>query len=157
MPCARRKPPICAGFLLQQVKPACATSTKIATQLPPWAPAFTTQQAHPKKASDLNHRAVRRHAARMLSFLGDSRAREAALHLKDAMRAAEAPYLRRILAATGETRVCDVDEDRDTTSTLGACVYNATSAPQEGLRSEPPCGATSRGEDVEFPRRLTRA
>src|SRR5690606_22003686 len=85
------------------------------------------------KLLDANHRPVRLHAARMLSFLGDSRAREAALHLKDAMRAAEAPYLRRILAATGETRVCDIDEDRDTTSTLGACVYNATSAPQEGL------------------------
>lgn len=82
---------------------------------------------------DANHRPVRLHAARMLSFLGDPRAREAALKLKDAMRAAEAPYLRRILAATGETRVCDVEIAGAAAATVGACVYNATDTPKDDL------------------------
>lgn len=85
------------------------------------------------KLLDANHRPVRLHAARMLSFLGDPRARDAALKLKDAMRAAEAPYLRRILAATGETLVCDVDVGGNPTDAVGACIYNATDAPVEGL------------------------
>jgi hypothetical protein len=85
------------------------------------------------KLLEANHRPVRLHAARMLSFLGDPRAREAALKLKDAMRAAEAPYLRRILAATGETLVCDVDVGESSADTVGACIYNATETPMEGL------------------------
>ncbi len=91
------------------------------------------QSAEFVKLLDANHRPVRLHAARMLSFLGDSRAREAALKLKDAMRAAEAPYLRRILAATGETRVCDVETAGAGAATVGACIYNATSAPKDDL------------------------
>lgn len=85
------------------------------------------------KLLDANHRPVRLHAARMLSFLGDPRAREAALKLKDAMRAAEAPYLRRILAATGETLVCDVDVGDGGGAAVGACIYNATDSPIDGL------------------------
>lgn len=75
---------------------------------------------------DANHRPVRLHAARLLSYLGDERAREAALHLKDAMRSAETPFLRRVLMATGETRVCDIEQ---TDSTVGVCVYNAADHP----------------------------
>lgn len=78
------------------------------------------------KLLDANHRPVRLHAARMLSFLGDPRAREAALKLKDAMRAAEAPYLRRVLAATGQTLVCDVEVRDQNPGSVGACIYNAT-------------------------------
>lgn len=85
------------------------------------------------KLLDANHRPVRLHAARMLSFLGDPRAREAALKLKDAMRAAEAPYLRRILAATGETLVCDVDVGGTSPGSVGACIYNATAEPAADL------------------------
>jgi hypothetical protein len=85
------------------------------------------------KLLDANHRPVRLHAARLLSFLGDSRAREAALHLKDAMRAAEAPYLRRLLVATGTTRICDVEVRKGSASTVGACVYNAAEQAQAGL------------------------
>ena len=77
-----------------------------------------------------NHRPVRLHAARILSYLGDDRAREAALRLKDAMRAAEGPYLRRILMATGEVRVCDTETGQ---KTLGACIYNATEQELSGL------------------------
>lgn len=73
-----------------------------------------------------NHRPVRLHAARILSYLGDPRARDAALHLKDAMRAAETPYLRRVLMATGDVRVCDIELTKASVPQLGVCVYNAT-------------------------------
>jgi len=79
-----------------------------------------------------NHRPVRLHAARILSYLGDPRARDAALHLKDAMRAAETPYLRRVLMATGDVRVCDIELTKASVPQLGVCVYNAT----EEQRSE---------------------
>ncbi len=85
------------------------------------------------KLLEANHRPVRLHAARLLSYLGDSRARDAALHLKDAMRAAEAPYLRRILSATGDIRVCDVELRKDNATTVGACVYNASDEDQDAL------------------------
>jgi hypothetical protein len=70
-----------------------------------------------------NHRPVRLHGARMLSYLGDPRGRQGALELKDAMRAAEGPYLRRVLAATAELRVCDVQRAED--GSVSACVFNA--------------------------------
>lgn len=73
-----------------------------------------------------NHRPVRLHAVRMLGYLGDEVARKAALDLKDAMRAAEAPYLRRILAATGNARVCDLSVAGENHETATACVYNAS-------------------------------
>lgn len=73
-----------------------------------------------------NHRPVRLHAARLLSFLGDPRAREGALVLKDAMRVAEGPFLRRVLMATSETILCDVQLEGSNPPTLSACVYNAT-------------------------------
>lgn len=76
---------------------------------------------------DANHRPVRLHAARMLAFLGDARAQAAALALKDAFRTREAPYLRRILAATGELRVCDVEVSiTGSSKELEACVYNGS-------------------------------
>lgn len=74
------------------------------------------------KLLDANHRPVRLHAARMLSYLGDARGRAGALALKDALRAAEGPYLRRVLAATDDVRVCDID--RTTPGEVGVCVYN---------------------------------
>lgn len=97
---------------------------------------------------DANHRPVRLHAARLLSYLGDARAREGALELKDAMRAAEAPYLRRILAATGETRVCDVEHRKDD-QTAGACVYNGSDQDQEGLGVQ--VNALAGALDVDHP------
>jgi hypothetical protein len=80
-----------------------------------------------------HHRPVRLHAARLLSYLGDPRAREAALELKDAMRSSEGPYLRRVLSATGDTRVCDIETEVGASPRLGVCVYNASSAALEGL------------------------
>lgn len=93
-----------------------------------------------------NNRPVRLHAARMLSYLGDARARDAALELKDALRAAEAPYLRRILMATGDVRVCDTEMGD---GTLGTCVYNATEQAQKhvGLALH----TLSRSLDVQQP------
>jgi hypothetical protein len=72
---------------------------------------------------EANHRPVRLHAARMLSYLGDERGRAGALQLREAMRAAEGPYLRRVLSATADVRVCDVD--RKAPGEVGVCVYNA--------------------------------
>lgn len=72
---------------------------------------------------DANHRPVRLHAARLLSYVGDPRGRAGALALKDALRAAEGPYLRRVLAATDDVRVCDID--RGVPGEVGVCVYNA--------------------------------
>lgn len=78
-----------------------------------------------------NHRPVRLHGARMLSYLGDPRGRTGALELKDAMRAAEGPYIRRILAATADLRVCDVSLSGD--GTVGACVYNSSDEAEENV------------------------
>jgi hypothetical protein len=47
------------------------------------------------------------------------------------MRAAEGPYLRRVLSATAEVRVCDVD--RRTPGEVGVCVYNAGDEERQGL------------------------
>ena len=44
----------------------------------------------------------------MLAFLGDPRAREGALELREALREDEAPYLARLLQALGELRVCQL-------------------------------------------------
>lgn len=80
------------------------------------------------------NRPVRLHAVRMLGYLGDARARDAALGLKDALRSAEAPYLRRVLAALHDVRTCDVEVKPSGSSvTLGACVFNASDAAQENL------------------------
>jgi hypothetical protein len=46
-----------------------------------------------------NHRPVRLHAAMMLTFLSDPRARDAILELREALREDEAPYLNRLLQA----------------------------------------------------------
>lgn len=79
---------------------------------------------------DAKHRPVRLHAARMLGFLGDSRARDAAIALKEALRSAEAPYLRRVLVALGDVRICDIEiQER----TVGACVFNAGDGARDQL------------------------
>lgn len=83
---------------------------------------------------EARHRPVRLHAARMLGYLGDPRAREAALSLKDALRSAEAPYLRRVLAALHDVRTCDVQvEKKGDALSLGVCVYNASDSSQDQL------------------------
>lgn len=76
---------------------------------------------------EAKHRPVRLHAARMLAFLGDPTAAQATLQLKDALRSAEGPYLRRLMAALADVRVCDVRlADEGPRKRVEACVYNAT-------------------------------
>ena len=72
-----------------------------------------------------NHRPVRLHAAMMLAYLGDARAREALLKLREALREDEAPYLDRLLQATAEVRVCRLEVKQDASgATLSGCLYN---------------------------------
>src|SRR5690606_16286495 len=54
-----------------------------------------------------NHRPVRLHAAMMLSFLRDDRAKGGALKLREALRESEAPYLDRVLATQSDLLTCD--------------------------------------------------
>jgi hypothetical protein len=77
---------------------------------------------------------VRLHAARMLAFLGDPEAQKATLQLKDALRSAEAPYLRRLLDALAEIRVCNLSvTGSGTERKVEACVFNATDADKDQL------------------------
>lgn len=81
-----------------------------------------------------NHRPVRLHAARMLAFLGDASAAQATLQLKEALRSAEAPYLRRLLAALADVRVCDLRvHGQQPRRHVEACVYNATDEDRDGV------------------------
>jgi hypothetical protein len=80
------------------------------------------------------HRPVRLHAARMLAFLGDPSAAQATLQLKDALRSAEGPYLRRLMAALADIRVCDVRFHEDgPRKRVEACIYNATDQDRDQL------------------------
>ncbi len=81
-----------------------------------------------------NHRPVRLHGAMMLAFLGDPRAREAALVLREALREDEAPYLERLIAATGDIRACQLTvSDTGMQRTVSACVFNAAREAKSGL------------------------
>lgn len=79
-----------------------------------------------------NHRPVRLHAAMMLSFLGDPRARDAVLELREALREDEAPYLNRLLQAQAPVKVCklQVEAARQAGS---ACLFNAGAEPRKDL------------------------
>lgn len=79
-----------------------------------------------------NHRPVRLHAAMMLTFLGDPRARDAVLELREALREDEAPYLNRLIASQAPIKVCrlEVEAARRTGS---ACLFNAGNEPRKDL------------------------
>jgi hypothetical protein len=83
---------------------------------------------------EANHRPVRMHAAMMLAYLGDPRARDAVLKLRDALREEEAPYLQRVLSSLGSVKSCefDVSQTGDVRS-ISACVFNASDAKQDNL------------------------
>jgi hypothetical protein len=80
------------------------------------------------------NRPVRLHAAMMLAFLGDPRAREGTLGLREALREDEAPYLGRVLQAIGDLRVCRlaVKDERETRRVSG-CLYNASGETKTNL------------------------
>lgn len=81
-----------------------------------------------------NNRPVRLHGAMMLAFLGDPRAREGMLALREALREDEAPYLDRLLAAIGETRVCRLAvRDEGGKQKASGCLYNSSNEPKRDL------------------------
>lgn len=81
-----------------------------------------------------NHRPVRLHAAMLLTFLGDPRAREGTLSLREALREDEAPYLTRLLQAQAEVRVCRLQvSEHGRNRTGSACLQNTTSEAQPDL------------------------
>jgi hypothetical protein len=81
-----------------------------------------------------NHRPVRLHGAMMLAYLGDPRAKEATLKLKEALREEEAPFLDRVLRALSDVRVCSVQVNGSGPKrTVEACVFNASGEPKEKL------------------------
>jgi hypothetical protein len=82
---------------------------------------------------DANNRPVRLHGAMMLTYLGDARAKEAVLALRDALREDEAPYLRRLLEALSDVRVCQLTLPSSPSAAFQACVYNATKEPKDRL------------------------
>ncbi len=79
-----------------------------------------------------NHRPVRLHAAMMLTFLGDPRARDAVLELREALREDEAPYLNRLIVAQAPVKVCklSVEPARQSGS---ACLFNISNEPKKDL------------------------
>lgn len=92
-----------------------------------------------------NHRPVRLHGAMMLAYLGDTRAREAALKLKEALRDEESAYLERVLAALADVRACDLEvAGQGEKRTVSACVYNASNEPKSDVT------LTLRVLDAEF-------
>lgn len=98
-------------------------------------PPDPTEMATPDAFAELlkaNHRPVRLHAAMMLAFLGDPRAKMGALKLRDALSEPEMPYLDRVLATQGNLITCDWRTSapariRD----VSACVFNISGKPVE--------------------------
>ncbi len=83
---------------------------------------------------EANNRPVRLHAARLLAFLGDRRAREGILKLREALREDEAPYLDRLLQATAEARVCRLDvADEAGGRSVRGCLFNASHEAKKDL------------------------
>ncbi len=84
-----------------------------------------------------NHRPVRLHAAMMLAYLGDPRARAAVIDLGDALRESEGPYLRRLLDVTAEQGVCRPEvSGSGNRRKISACLFNHAATPQGFLGLE---------------------
>ena len=83
---------------------------------------------------EAHHRPVRLHAAMMLAYIGDARAREGILKLREALREDEAPYLDRLLQATAEVRVCRLSVSQTSSgATINGCLFNVTAEPKKEL------------------------
>lgn len=81
-----------------------------------------------------NHRPVRLHGAMLLGYLGDPRAKEAALKLKEAMRDDEGPYLDRLVRALSDVKTCDLRVSGDGAErSVEACVFNGSNEPRDRL------------------------
>lgn len=80
------------------------------------------------------HRPIRLHGAMLLAYLGDPRAKEGALGLREALREEEAPYIDRLLWTQSEVRTCSVTVAPGASPrTVRACVFNAGAEPREHL------------------------
>jgi hypothetical protein len=80
------------------------------------------------------NRPVRLQGAMLLAFLGDPRAREGALQLREALRDDEAPYLTRLIQALNEVRVCELRIDGSgARRRANACLFNAGKVAQRDL------------------------
>ncbi len=83
---------------------------------------------------EAHHRPVRLHAAMMLAYLGDPRAREALLKLREALREDEAPYLDRLLQATSELRVCRLAVKQELGGgSVNGCLFNNSNEAKKDL------------------------
>ncbi len=80
------------------------------------------------------HRPIRLHGAMLLAYLGDPRAKEGALGLREALREEEAPYIDRLLWTQSEVRTCQVTVAPGSgTRSVRACVFNSSAEPREHL------------------------
>ena len=83
---------------------------------------------------EANNRPVRLHAAMMLAFLADSRAKEGILKLREALREDEAPYLGRLLNAVSEVRACRLNVRHEAGGhALSGCLFNSSAEPRRDL------------------------
>lgn len=77
-----------------------------------------------------NNRPVRLHAALMLAYLGDKRARSGVIELGEALRDSEISYLRRLLEATNDLVACQVEiASTGNPRALRACIFNVGTNP----------------------------
>jgi hypothetical protein len=94
--------------------------------------AAPTQRLH--ELLSARNRPVRLHGAMLLAFLGDSRAKEGTLDLREALRDDEAPYLTRLIQALSEVRVCELRVTGGSARRrASACLFNTSKLPQKDL------------------------
>jgi hypothetical protein len=81
-----------------------------------------------------NHRPIRLHGAMMLSWLGDPRAKDGALSMREALREDEAPYIDRLTWTFGEIRTCSVEAGEGmNTRNVRVCVFNTAGEARKNL------------------------
>ena len=99
-----------------------------------------------------NHRPVRLHAAMMLTFLSDPRARDAVLELREALREDEAPYLNRLIVAQAPVKVCKLEVEPARQSGK-ACLFNSSNESKKdlGLRVRALAAEVSHGNPTGQP------
>lgn len=99
-----------------------------------------------------NHRPVRLHAAMMLTFLSDPRARDAVLELREALREDEAPYLNRLIVAQAPVKVCKLEVEPARQSGK-ACLFNSSNEAKKdwGLRVRALAAEVSHGDPIGQP------
>lgn len=83
------------------------------------------------KLLDANHRPVRLHGALLLTYLGDPRARDALMRLREAMREDEAPYLMRLLDIARDVRICRLRPE--STGKVSGCLHNTSAESKKEL------------------------